>query len=257
MSLTPTPEIFIIEEDYEIPQLKKRRRIAAILPANYHQSEKFYPVLYLHDGQNLFNEHSPFGNWAIDKSLEKLNAMGMGDLIVITIDHGGEDRVVEYLPFATKKFGEGMGRVYLQFLMETLKPYVDKKFRVLTGSEHTGIGGSSMGGLISLYAGFTMPDIFGKLMIFSPSLWTSHEIFETARKFQPKPHTSMYLYAGGKESRHHLPNIRILEATMRGKCATSENFRFHLSINPEGTHSEPNWGAEFPHAVEWLYFINA
>jgi len=154
------PIIKIIEEDYEIPQLKRRRRIAALLPYDYYQNEKEYPVLYLHDGQNLFGEESPFGNWAIDQSLAHLASQGSGEVVVIAIDHGGEDRLNEYMPFNTRKYGKGQGKLYIKFLMETLKPYVDDKYRVMTDSEHTGIGGSSMGGLISLFAGLSSsPDL--------------------------------------------------------------------------------------------------
>ena len=152
------PIIEIIEEDYEIPQLKRHRRIAVLLPFDYYENDKEYPVLYLHDGQNLFDEESPFGNWAIDQSLGRLASQGSGDVVVVSIDHGGEDRLNEYLPFNTRKYGKGQGKLYIQFLMETLMPYVEKHFRVLTDGDHTGIGGSSMGALISLYAGLSFPD---------------------------------------------------------------------------------------------------
>ena len=150
MNTNYQPTIEIIEEDYEIPQLKRRRRITALLPHDYHESKKKYPVLYLHDGQNLYDEQSPYGNWAIDKSLAELSRSGFGDIIVIAIDHGGEDRINEYLPFNSTEYGKGQGKLYIQFLMETLKPYIDKNYRVLSDGLHTGIGGSSMGGLISL-----------------------------------------------------------------------------------------------------------
>jgi predicted alpha/beta superfamily hydrolase len=257
MSINYQPKIEIIEADYEIPQLKKRRRIAALLPYNYAESEKQYPVLYLHDGQNLFDDNSPYGNWAVDKSLGNLAKQGYGDIIVISVDHGGEDRINEYMPFNTN-YGEGQGKLYIQFLMQTLKPYVDRKYRVLPDGVHTGIGGSSMGGLISLYAGLTFPETFSRMMVFSPSLWLSRKIYKLARKFmlpvgqQGSVISHLYLYAGGKESQAHLPNVMRFGADLLAN--KGEGLRFKFSHNPDGVHHESNWREEFPVALKWLYF---
>jgi len=257
MSSNYQPIIEIIEEDYEIPQLKRRRRIAALLPYNYAESEKKYPVLYLHDGQNLFDENSPYGNWAVDQSLGRLAEHGYGDIVVISIDHGGEDRINEYMPFNTS-YGPGQGKLYIRFLMETLKPYVDKKYRVLTDGTHTGIGGSSMGGLISLYAGLTFPAIFSRMMIFSPSLWLSPKIYQLARKFilpfnqEGLVSSHLYLYAGGRESQAHLTNVIRFGADLLTNL--EEGLRFKFSHNPDGVHHESDWRKEFPVALKWLYF---
>jgi predicted alpha/beta superfamily hydrolase len=246
------PIIEIIEEDYEIPQLKRRRRISALLPYNYGESDRKYPVLYLHDGQNLFDEASPFGNWAIDGSLADLAEQGYGDIVVIAIDHGGGDRINEYLPFSSKEYGEGQGKLYIKFLMETLKPYVDKKYRVLDDSENTGIGGSSMGGLISLYAGLRFPETFSRMMIFSPSLWLSNRIYQMARRFRPLNSSHLYLYAGGRESQEHLSNVMRFGAELLTNLG--QDLRFKFSHNPDGVHHETNWREEFPIALKWLYF---
>jgi predicted alpha/beta superfamily hydrolase len=248
------PIIEIIEEAYEIPQLKRKRRISALLPHDYHQSDKRYPVLYLKDGQNLFDEHAPFGNWAIDKSLEKLAAEGMGDLIVIAIDHGGEERITEYLPYFNASVGNGQGELYLKFMEETLIPYVNRKYRTLQGSEHTGIGGSSMGGLISLYAGLNYQRLFSKVMVFSPSLWIAPRIFQQAENFSPNLPIYLYIYAGGKESANHMPNVHRLRNTLTSGNKNFANIVLHVSLNPDGTHSEEWWRKEFPKAVKWLYF---
>ena len=252
MTKSYQPIIEIIEEDYLIPQLDRRRRIAALLPFDYCDSGKEYPVLYLHDGQNLFDEESPFGNWAIDQSLGRLASQGSGDVVVIAIDHGGEDRLNEYMPFNTRKYGKGQGKLYIQFLMETLKPYVDNKYRVNNDSDHTGIGGSSMGALISLYAGITFPETFSKMMIFSPSLWLSPRIYQLAKKFAPVESSNLYLYAGGKESQAHLPNVMRFGADLLTNMG--EGLRFKFSHNPDGIHNEENWREEFPIALKWLFF---
>ena len=249
---TYQPIIEIIEEDYEIPQLKRHRRISALLPFDYYESEKDYPVLYLHDGQNLFDEKSPFGNWAIDQSLADLARQGVGDVIVIAIDHGGEDRINEYLPFNIRKYGKGQGKLYIQFLMETLKPYIDKKYRVNIDGNHTGIGGSSMGGLISLFAGLSYPEVFSRMMIFSPSLWLSPRIYQIAKKFTKVESSHLYLYAGGQESQAHLPNVMRFGADLLTNMG--DGLRFKFSHNPDGIHNEENWREEFPIALKWLFF---
>lgn len=247
------PIIKVIEEAYEIPQLGRKRRISALLPFDYYESEKRYPVLYLNDGQNLFNESAPFGNWAIDKELEALAARGRGDIIVITIDHGGEDRITEYLPYFNPKFGKGEGVLYLRFLKETLMPYVNLNYRTLTSRAYTGIGGSSMGGLISLFAGLNYQDVFGKLLVFSPSLWIAPKIFQQAENFSPELPVHMYLYAGGRESPNHIKNVMRFKDTLLSGSKDYHNIDFHLRLNPEGTHNEFFWRREFGKAVEWLY----
>lgn len=251
------PIIKVIEEDYEIPQLGKHRRISALLPHDYETSQKAYPVIYMQDGQNLFNPHAPFGDWAIDQSLANLASEGMKDIIVIAIDHGEEERIKEYLPFSDTKFGMSEGELYVQFLLNTLKPYVDKNFRVKTDRMNTGIGGSSMGGLISLYAGLTQSDHFAKVMVFSPSLWISPMINQYGATFSPADPAYLYLYAGGKESRYHIRNVERFKAALLRRRKSYPNVNFRLSINEQGEHAERFWAEEFPKAVKWLYFNNS
>ena len=248
------PIIEVIEEAYEVPHLNATRKISALLPHDYYQTEKRYPVLYLQDGQNLFNPLAPYGDWAIDKSMAKLAEQGLNDIIIIAIDHGENERIIEYLPYYHPRFGEGKGNFYIQFMIEKLIPYINNHYRTLTDFEHTGIGGSSMGGLISFYAGLSNPGVFGKMMVFSPSLWISKEIFKHTKSFKPLKESKIYLYAGGQESKEHLPNVQRLEKLLRKKILKGYNIDFHLSINEMGNHSEVHWREEFPQAVKWLYF---
>lgn len=248
------PILKVIEENYEIPQLNATRKISALLPGDYYQTDKRYPVLYLQDGQNLFNPEAPYGDWAIDKSMERLKAEGFGDVIIVAVDHGEEERITEYLPYYHPRFGDGKGKFYIQFLIEKLIPYINNNFRTLTDFEHTGIGGSSMGGLISLHAGLRNPRVFGKMMIFSPSLWISKIIFNHTKSFSPLQESKIYLYAGGKESIEHLPNAKRLGTIISEKMVKGYHIDFHFSINNEGSHSEIYWREEFPKAVKWLYY---
>lgn len=247
------PIIKIIKDDYEMPQLGRKRRIAALLPSDYETTNNRYPVLYLHDGQNLFDDHAPFGNWGVDHSLANLKAEGFKDVIIIAIDHGHKDRISEYAPFPNARYGEGQGILYLRFMLDTLKPYVDNTFRTLKDGANTGIGGSSMGGLFSLFAGMAKPTIFSKMMIFSPSLWFSPKINQQANQFIPQSSSKLFLYAGGKESENHLPNVQKFYNVLAEKQLTLDKLDLKLSINPEGNHSEHYWGIAFPDALRWLF----
>ncbi|MEM5564218.1 alpha/beta hydrolase-fold protein [Psychroserpens sp. AS72] len=248
------PIIEVIEEAYEIPHLGATRKISALLPHDYYETDKHYPVLYLQDGQNLFNPSAPYGDWAIDKSMAKLAEEGFGDLIIIAVDHGEQERISEYLPYYHPRFGEGKGDFYIQFMIEKLMPYINEKFRTLTDFENTGIGGSSMGALISLHAGLSNPGVFGKLMIFSPSLWISNRIFKYTKTFKPLEESKIYLYSGGKESEQHLPNAHRLGDIIKEKMTKGYHIDFHFSINEHGNHAEMHWREEFPKAVKWLFF---
>ncbi len=247
------PIVDILDDEYEIPQLGRKRRIAVLLPHNYRLTERAYPVLYLHDGQNLFDEYAPYGNWGIDKSLQMLSTHGFGDVIIVAIDHGGTLRIQEYLPYTTPRYTEAEGHLYLKFMLEDLKPKIDSRYRVLPGREHTGIGGSSLGALISLYAGFTYPDIFGKKMIFSPSLWISNQIYQMTKSFTPAGPTDIFLYAGGMESANHYGQVLRLENLLQEK-RKYDGFNLIFSHNPSGQHREIHWGEQFPMALKWLYF---
>jgi len=248
------PKIVAISDAFEIPQLIKTRRIAALLPHDYDQTNKRYPVLYLQDGQNLFDDFSPYGNWSLDKKLAILSEQGMGDIIIIAIDHAKEKRVEEFTPSYKTKLGVGHGEKYAQFLAETLKPYVDKYFRTLPGHKYTGIGGSSMGGLISLYAGLMYPDIYDKLMIFSPSLWVTENIEPRVTKTKDSFNLKIYLYAGGKEGSNMVPNVLKFKEALSRKIQDNSVLNFNLSIDPNGEHNEYRWGMEFPKAIKWLFF---
>lgn len=247
------PKVEVIHEAFEIPQLIKTRRISALLPHDYEASTKRYPVLYLQDGQNLFDDYAPFGNWAIDKKLAQLSERGLGDIIVIAIDHAEADRVKEFTPSVGGNLGKGQGKKYVRFLADTLKPYVDKHFRTLPQRIHTGIGGSSMGGLISIYAGLMYPEVYGRLLIFSPSLWAAPNIHFHAINFQEVHDTRVYIYGGESESDTMVPNIKQFKKAVE-KQGSAANLEFDISIDPHGQHNEARWGKEFPKAIESLFF---
>ncbi|MEQ1746023.1 MAG: alpha/beta hydrolase-fold protein [Saprospiraceae bacterium] len=245
------PEIQVLSKRFNLPQLRRRRRISVLLPWDYDTSGKCYPVLYLQDGQNLFENDAPFGTWGVDKQLAALAQQDKGGFIVVAIDHGGHERIREYLPYDTQKWGDGLGREYASFLAQTLKPFIDEKFRTLPDRANTGIGGSSMGGLISIYAGIMFPETYSKFMIFSPSLWVAPNIYAEPLRFAAASDTKIYLFAGGKEGVGMMSNAKRFKQTVERLGASRAHFR--MEFDPEGRHTETRWGQEFPKAAEWLF----
>lgn len=247
------PKIHLISEEFEIPQLNKTRKIWALLPHDYETSTEKYPVLYLQDAQNLFNENADYGNWQIDKKLAVMSDYGIGKIIVIAIEHAESERIQEYNVGRTL-LGTGHGKQYIRFITDTLKPFVDSKFRTKTERDDTGIGGSSMGGLVSIFSGLIYPKVFGKLMIFSPSLWVIPKIkLGFLDIFEPM-NTRVYLYAGGDESENMVKHVNKFKKRLLKKDKEKGQIKVHLSINQEGKHSETYWSDEFPKAIEWLFF---
>lgn len=248
--MQPYPIIQTIDEHFEIPQLIKTRRITALLPWDYHHSDTRYPVLYLQDGQNLFDDHAPFGSWELDKRLALLAAEGMGGFIVIAIDHAHSERIAEYTPSVKTKLGKGDGLQYADFLATTLKPYIDTHFRTLPDREHTGIGGSSMGGLISLYAAMQHPETYSRLMIFSPSLWVSPNLPVEFLNETPSFRGAIYLYGGAKEGSDMVRHLHHFE---KHAATFSDRIRVKTHIRVDGEHNEAAWGREFGQAIDFLF----
>jgi predicted alpha/beta superfamily hydrolase len=249
------PQVHLISEEFEIPQLNKTRKVWALLPYDYNTSEEKYPVLYLQDAQNLFNEKSPFGNWQIDKKLAVMSDYGIGKIIIIAIEHAEKERVLEYNVGKTL-LGKGQGKQYIRFLTDTLKPFIDKNFRTKPEREFTGIGGSSMGGLVSLFSGLIYPEVYGKLMIFSPSLWVIPKIKVSFFDFFEPMDTKIYLYAGGEESATMVTHIKKFKKRLLKRDTLRDKMEIQLSINEQGKHNETYWSDEFPKAIEWLFFSN-
>lgn len=246
------PQVLLISDEFEIPQLNKTRKIWALLPHDYDSSGESYPVMYLQDAQNLFNEDAPYGNWEIDKKLAVMAEYKIGKIIIIAIEHAEEERIKEFNVGKTV-LGKGQGKQYIKFVTETLKPFVDYNFRTKKEREFTGIGGSSMGGLISVFCGLMYPKVYGKLMVFSPSLWVVPKLIVDSENENTED-TKIYLYAGGEESESMIEHVQSFKDNMIASEFVKDKMKINLSINMEGKHNETYWGAEFPKAIEWLFF---
>jgi predicted alpha/beta superfamily hydrolase len=247
---TASSQVKVMDSAFNIPQLNRKRKIWIYFPKDYILSGKKYPVLYMHDGQNLFDEASSFaGEWGVDEYLDSIKA----SCIVVGIDNGGVKRMNEYNPNETKQFGKGEGKEYLEFIVKNLKPYIDKRYRTLDDKANTHIAGSSMGGLISLYAGIYYPDVFGTMGVFSPSFWLVSDLPEQINLIPKKSSFKKqryYFYGGGKEG----DNLKTLINTVSAKLKERLGASTTVIINEEGRHNEATWKYQFPSFYEWMIF---
>jgi len=253
------PNVQILDNAFYIPQLNRNRRIWLYLPPDYQTTGKKYPVLYMHDGQNLFDETTSFsGEWEVDESLNDLHAQGDWGCIVVGIDNGGEYRLDEYSPWVNPQYGGGQGDEYIEFIVNTLKPYIDTNYRTLPGRQTTGIAGSSMGGLISMYALAERQDVFSKAGIFSPAFWFADSEPANHVATHPKQgNVRVYFLAGADEENNgNQSNYVVEDMEDVADAMTTAGFGLgekSFNVIADGKHSEWFWAREFPAAYEWLF----
>jgi glycogen operon protein len=233
------------------PQLDNQRDILVYLPPEYDTSAARYPVIYMHDGQNLFDQATAYDHeWQVDETMQALSAAGY-PAIVVGIPNMADERVDEYGPFADPRHGGGNGEAYLAFLVETLKPLIDEQFRTLGDRVHTGIMGSSMGGLISLYALFRHPDIFGFMGAMSPSLWFADRAIVEFVRGAAAPPATIYIDIGRLEGPEELVDFRQMCALLIDK-----GYRPGTDIlcveEPLAEHNEPAWLGRLHAALRFL-----
>jgi predicted alpha/beta superfamily hydrolase len=251
---TAQPNVHVLAPMH-MAELDRDRTVRIYLPPHYAQSHKRYPVLYMHDGQNLFDDATSFvGEWGVDETLNELARTRGLELIVVGVDHGDAKRMTELDPWDNEKYGAGEGRAYLDFLVHTVKPYIDAHYRTRPDRDHTALMGSSLGGLISHYAMYEYGDIFSRIGIFSPAYWFAPPATEFTRTHRLPPHTRIYFYAGGKEDENMLPNMQAMVELLREPASGAPQLR--VDIAPDAAHNEKAWRAEFPRAVEWLFDVS-
>ncbi len=226
------------------PQLDNHRPVVVYLPPSYAHTDWRYPVVYMHDGQNLFDPTtSSIGvEWQVDETMERLSEEGIEAIIVGVWNT--TDRASEYSPFPN--WFRGRGERYVQFLTETLKPLIDAHYRTAGGRRHTGILGSSMGGLISLYAAFVQPDVFGFVGAMSPSLWVGRGAICALVEQAVALPDRVYLDHGTRE------------ASPQPLCEILQRRGYVLGVNllmiseRGGTHNEAAWARRLPGAMRFL-----
>jgi predicted alpha/beta superfamily hydrolase len=235
-----------------MPQLGRQRRIWAYLPVDYYTTTNHYPVLYMQDGQNLFDEVYAFSDeWSIDESMDSLASAFSPEAIVIGIDNGGAERINEYSPWVDTSYGGGQGDEYVSFICNTLKPFIDSYFRTLPDRDNTGIMGSSMGGLISFYAAIKHQDVFSKAGIFSPSFWFSDSVYTFIKTQGHLQNMRIYFMCGGDEDPTMIPDMQQAYDTLLSTGFSTSEMDF-VTI-PGGQHSELYWSLQYPAAFEWLF----
>ena len=245
---TASRNVHIVDTAFRMPQLNRVRRIWIYLPPDYNASNSRYGVMYMHDGQNVFDDSTSFaGEWGVDELMDSISAKKK-EMIVVGIDNGGAKRINEYCPYDMERFGKGEGDEYLEFLVRTLKPYIDKNYRTKKDKEDTYIAGSSMGGLISMYAVLKYPKVFGGAGVFSPAFWVGPKIFDDIEKKGRQVNSKIYFYCGGEENETMEPDMIKAFEEMRSVSKS----KMETSVRPGGKHTESVWREEFPLFYLWL-----
>jgi predicted alpha/beta superfamily hydrolase len=244
---------------------RNTRFLRVWLPPGYDEQEnegRHYPVLYLNDGQNLFEAASSFTGveWQADETADRLIRSGaVPPMILVGIDNAGKDRLREYMPHRSMNpmMLRVQGKYYPDFLMKEVMPFIGRNYRVTTRQEDTGLGGSSLGGLIALYTAIARPGAIGKLLVESPSLWVSNrQILKDSRTVRVWPE-KIFLGVGTAEvgnaekSRKVVDDVRQLEAIAR-RAVLSEK-RLRLVIREGAGHNEGAWAERFPEALQFLF----
>jgi predicted alpha/beta superfamily hydrolase len=222
-----------------------------------------YPILYLNDGQNLFDSATAFAgvHWQVGETATRLIAeQKIRSLIIVGIDNT-KNRASEYIPYRSKdpRVVNAKGKCYPEFLQREVMPLIEGRYSVLRGPENTGLGGSSLGGLITLYTQLAAPGVFGRALIESPSLFVANrKVLEESRGFPDWP-ARTYLGVGTREvgdaekDAKVVADVRELETIMRE--AGLDEQRLKVLIAEGATHSETAWAARFPEALEFLYKV--
>jgi predicted alpha/beta superfamily hydrolase len=250
---TASVNVKIIDTAFYIPQLDRNRRIWLYLPPDYEKSKKKYPVLYMHDGQNIFEAATSYsGEWGVDEFLDSMFTQSKKEVIVVGIDNGNFKRMNEYNPWEFQNFGKGEGDKYVDFLVKTLKPFIDQHYRTLKNKANTFIAGSSMGGLISLYAVLKYPQVYGSAGVFSPAFWTASGIDSTTIADAKKINSRLFFYAGGKEGDSMVPDMKRIEKEIKERSQSPVK----ELIDPEARHNEAAWRKYFPAFYEWAILNN-
>lgn len=257
------PELHLHEFSSRV--FRNRRMLRVWLPPRYHDPQngaRRYPVFYLNDGQNLFDPATAFGgvDWQADEAADRLIRQEViPPLILVGIDNAQSERMREYLPYRSLSPAilRPRGKRYPEFLLDEVIPFVQEHYRIASGPESTGLGGSSLGALIALYTAIDRPGVFGQLLLESPSLFVSkRRILKYSHYFRQWPER-VYLAIGthedGREDkdRQVVEDVRELGRIMR-RSGLDDN-RLLVKLDEGATHNEAAWAKRFPDALSFLF----
>lgn len=252
---TALPSVQVIDSPLTMPDLSRTRTLRLCLPPSYaSEPGKRHPVIYMHDGQNLFDAATGFaGEWGVDETMAALARETGFEALVVGIDNGGEHRNTEMAPYDHDRLGKAEGRAYLDFIVNTVKPFIDAGWRTLPGREHTALIGSSLGGLISHAALLWHGEVFGRYGLFSPSYWAAPQLFdETARAALP-PGTHVHLYCGSREGGSMANQTRHMHRRLARQLPPRQ---LSLHIAADAEHNEAAWRAALPAALRALFRLD-
>jgi len=268
-----TPDVIHVQSvtgDLRLHEFRSRvfhntRFLRVWLPPGYDDSAnaaRRYPVFYLNDGQNLFEAGTSFTGieWQIDETADRLIREGaVSPMIIVGLDNAAKNRIREYMPHRSLHpiLLRGQGTRYPNFLIKEVMPFIARNYRVGAGPENTGLGGSSLGGLIALYTAAARPGVFGRLLLESPSLWASNrQMIRASREVKRWPER-IFLAIGtaeaGREDRNRsvVDDVRELAGILRR--AGLDDKRLKLVIEEGATHHESAWARRFPQALSFLF----
>ncbi len=245
---TASANVTILDTAFHAPQLHTAKRIWIYLPAGYASGKKRYPVIYMYDGQNVFDAYtSACGEWGVDECLDTLISKGKPAAIVVAID-SDPDRIKKYDPDDSEVTGNGKADNYIDFLVKTLKPFIDKQYRTLSSKENTIIAGSSMGGFISYYAMLKYPDYFGKAGVFSPSFSSDTKLNELTDAVAGKQDGKFFFYTGEEESDTNINNMMVI----RKKLGSNSSAMIYAVVDSSGKNDEQAWRKWFAEFYCWI-----
>jgi enterochelin esterase-like enzyme len=244
---------------------RNTRMLRVWLPPGYDMPEnttRHYPVFYLNDGQNLFDPATAFAGveWQVDETADRLIREGKIDpLIIVGIDNAQGDRIKEFLPY--RSFSPPVlrpqGKRYPDFLMNEVMPFVYDRYRIARGPENTGLGGSSLGALISLYTAIDRPGTFSRLLLESPSLFVSNRrLLKYSRYFRQWPER-IVIGVGTREAgrddkdRQVVEDVRELQRILQHAGLGDDRLRVRIDVG--AGHNEAEWGKRFPEALSFLF----
>jgi predicted alpha/beta superfamily hydrolase len=249
---------YLVLRDFASRFLPDERDIFVYLPAAYLQEpERRFPVFYLHDGQNLFDGRMSYvvnRTWRATTTTDALTQLGeIEPVILVGVANTGVRRMAEYTPTRDPRLGGGEGRSYGRLLVDDLKPLIDATFRTKPDCASTALGGSSLGGLITLALGFEYPGVFGKLAVLSPSVWWDRRsVLELVNQVRVKPALRLWLDMGTAEGLRHLRDCDLLHRRLQLRGWRDGIDLSYMRV-PGGLHDEDAWAARFDKVLRFLF----
>ncbi len=249
-----------VHHNFHSRHLNSDRDVIVYLPPGYdHDPSRRYPVLYLQDGQNLFDAATAFlGNeWGLDETAERLISTGQIEpLIMVGVYNTGMKRIEEYTQVRDRRGRGGQARRYGKLIVDDLKPFIDQRYRTYRDQANTGLGGSSLGGLVTMYLGLEYPNVFSKLVVMSPSVWwANRDIMHRVQKLKKKPPLKIWLDIGTAEGSNALATERdalsLRDALIEKGWELGRDLAF--DIDEGAGHNEQAWGHRIGDALKFLY----